>query len=225
VENLVASRSVRVAVVEDDAITRKMLVKILGSTPGFNVVAEFGEGQAAISSLAETLPDMFLVDLGLPDISGIQVVGQVARVCPDCDVLVITNFGDEQSVFSALEAGAKGYLLKGGTEEELRRDIASLREGGSPLAPAVARKVLAKLSNSNRVERNEKRVQAEYALTEREVKILELIGQGHSYDDAAQHCSIKKDTVHAHLKSIYRKLDVHSKTQAVFIARRNNIIS
>jgi DNA-binding NarL/FixJ family response regulator len=91
----------------------------------------------AISGLLACMPDLVLVDLGLPDLPGLKVIEQTKAIRSECDVVVITTFGDEQSVFSALEAGANGYLLKGGTEEELRRDINFLREGGSPLSPAV----------------------------------------------------------------------------------------
>ena len=103
-----SSKLTRVVVVEDDPQIRKLLVNVLQGMPGFTVVAEFGEGRLAIRSLAATLPDLMLVDLGLPDIAGIEVIRQITTVCPECDVLVVTTFGDEPSIFSALEAGASG---------------------------------------------------------------------------------------------------------------------
>jgi len=218
-----SSKLTRVVVVEDDPQIRKLLVNVLQGMPGFTVVAEFGEGRLAIRSLAATLPDLMLVDLGLPDIAGIEVIRQITTVCPECDVLVVTTFGDEPSIFSALEAGASGYLLKGGTEEELRRDIREVRSGGSPLSPAIARKVVNEFSRTRRT-RSRNRTQAP-SLTERETKILELVSRGYSYDETAKQLVITRDTVHSHLKSIYRKLKVHSKMEAVFEARRKNIIS
>ncbi len=219
------SNPVRVVLVEDDAIMRNKIVSVLKTIDGFTVVAEFAQGQMAISGLLACMPDLVLVDLGLPDLPGLKVIEQTKAIRSECDVVVITTFGDEQSVFSALEAGANGYLLKGGTEEELRRDINFLREGGSPLSPAVSRKVLHALSKNKQTKHSSAQINTTRSLTEREVDILELISRGLSYDEAATRCSITRGTVHAHLKSVYRKLNVHSKTQAVFRARQDNIIS
>ena len=212
----------RVVVVEDDEATRKMLIAALEADADYKVVAEFGEGGAALASLKEIKPDLVLIDLGLPDISGIQVIQEIAKTHPKCDVLVITTFGDDHSIFSAFEAGARGYLLKGVTAEELRRDVRHLRDGGSPLSPSVARKLLERLSakKSDQIASQNK----ESSLTPREVEILQFIGQGFSYNETAVHCKITNATVHAHLKSIYRKLAVHSNTEAIYEGRRRKII-
>ena len=214
--------AVRVVVVEDEAATRKMLVAALEASPHYKVVAEFGEGLAALASLKQLAPDLVLLDLGLPDISGIQVIQEIEKAQLNCDVLVITTFGDDRSIFSALEAGAHGYLLKGVTAEELRRDVQLLRDGGSPLSPSIARKLLDSLAakKSNQISAQTEKS----SLTPREVEILQLIGKGFSYNETAAHCQVKNDTVHAHLKSIYRKLAVHSNVEAVYEARRKNII-
>jgi DNA-binding NarL/FixJ family response regulator len=212
----------RIVVVEDDAATRKMLVTALDAEPDYRVVAEFGEGRGAIASIKEIKPDLILVDLGLPDVSGIEIIKAIVATCPECNVLVITAFGDDDSIFSALEAGARGYLLKGVTAEELRRDIRHLRDGGSPLSPSVARKLLDRLSpkKSESVEESNEGS----LLTPREIEILQFVGQGFSYKETAANCKITNATVHAHLKSIYRKLAVHSNLEAVHEARRLKII-
>jgi DNA-binding NarL/FixJ family response regulator len=212
----------RVVVVEDDAATRKMLVDALEADAAYKVVAEFSEGSPAIASIKEIKPDLLLIDLGLPDVPGIQIIREIGATYPKCDMLVITTFGDDHSVFSALEAGARGYLLKGVTSEELRRDVRLLRDGGSPLSPSIARKLLDKLS-ANKSERTAS-PQNEALLTPREIEILRLIGQGLSYNETAVHCKITNATVHAHLKSIYRKLAVHSNTEAIYEGRRRKII-
>jgi DNA-binding NarL/FixJ family response regulator len=212
----------RIVVVEDDAATRKMLVTALEADAEYKVVAEFSEGGTAIASVKDIRPDMMLVDLGLPDISGIQIIREIGATYPKCDILVITTFGDDHSILSALEAGARGYLLKGVTAEELRRDIRLLRDGGSPLSPSIARKVLDRLS-SNKVERRSS-PNSEALLTPREIEILKLVGQGFSYNETAAHCNITNATVHGHLKNIYRKLAVHSNTEAVYEGRRRKII-
>lgn len=213
---------IRVVVVEDDAATRKMLVNALETDVDYKVVAEFSEGRSAVASIKEIKPDLLLVDLGLPDISGIQIIREIGATYPKCDILVITTFGDDHSIFSALEAGARGYLLKGVTAEELRRDIRHLRDGGSPLSPSIARKLLDRLS-ADKSERTGPS-NDDVLLTPRETEVLQLIGQGLSYNETAAHCKVTNATVHAHLKSIYRKLAVHSNTEAVYEGRRRKLI-
>ena len=212
----------RVVVIEDDASTRKMLVNALEADANYKVVAEFSEGGPAIASVKEIEPDLLLIDLGLPDISGVQIIQEIGATYPKCDILVITTFGDDHSIFSALEAGARGYLLKGVTAEELRRDVRLLRDGGSPLSPSIARKLLDRLS-AKKPERVAS-LNNEVLLTPREIEILQLIGQGRSYNETAVHCKITSATVHAHLKSIYRKLAVHSNMEAIYESRRRKII-
>jgi DNA-binding NarL/FixJ family response regulator len=212
----------RVVVVEDDAATRKLLVNALEADAAYKVVAEFSEGGPAIASIKEIEPDLLLIDLGLPDIPGIQIIRDIGATYPKCDILVITTFGDDHSIFSALEAGARGYLLKGVTSEELRRDVQLLRDGGSPLSPSIARKVLDRLSTNKSEQAASPKNEA--LLTPREIEILRLIGQGLTYNETAAHCKITSATVHAHLKSIYRKLAVNSNTEAIYEGRRRKII-
>jgi DNA-binding NarL/FixJ family response regulator len=212
---------IRIAIVEDDPALRKMLVSLLQADPQYTVVAEIADGQAAIAAIPVLAPDIVLVDLGLPDMSGIEVIRKLKTLCPACNVLVVTTFGDEKTVTAALEAGADGYLLKGTALEELRRDIHSLQLGGSPLSPMIARKLLNRLQ-AKPPEKPE--TGGETALTRREREVLEMIAKGFSYAETSEICGIRAATVHSHLKSIYRKLEVHSKTEAVFEARRRSLI-
>ena len=216
------NRPIRTAIVEDDPASRKMIVSLLQADPDYVVVAELAEGNAAIAALAHLALDIALVDIGLPDISGIDVIRTLKALCPECNVLVITTFGDEKTVTAALEAGADGYLLKGTALEELKRDIRALRDGGSPLSPMIARKLLDKLHSKAADEKAE--TAAETALTPREHEILDLIAKGFSYAETSKICGISAATVHSHLKSVYRKLEVHSKTEAVYEARRRKLI-
>lgn len=217
-----AEKPIRIAIVEDDPASRKLLVSILQADPDYAVIAEFAEGNAAISAVPHMKPDIVLVDLGLPDISGIEVIAKLKAIAPDCDVLVVTTFGDEKTVTRALEAGADGYLLKGTALEELRRDIHLLQNGGSPLSPMVARTLLNKLQAKSVSDKQEAANAAK--LTPRERDILEMIAKGFSYAETSKICGISAATVHSHLKSIYRKLEVHSKTEAVYEARRRSLI-
>ena len=215
-------KPIRTAIVEDDPASRKMIVSLLQADPNYAVIAEFAEGKAAIAALADMALDILLVDIGLPDVSGIDVIRKLKALSPGCSVMVITTFGDEKTVTAALEAGADGYLLKGTSLEELKRDIGALRDGGSPLSPMIARKLLNRLQTKAAAEKPE--TGGETALTRREHEILELIGKGFSYAETSKICGISAATVHTHLKSVYRKLEVHSKTEAVYEARRRKLI-
>jgi DNA-binding NarL/FixJ family response regulator len=212
---------VRIAIVEDDPALRKIVVSLLQPDPQYAVVGEFAEGRTAIAEIPRLTVDIALVDIGLPDVSGIDVIRELKASSPNCSILVITTFGDEKTVASALEAGADGYLLKGTALEELKRDIHSIRVGGSPLSPMIARKLLNKLKGDSK---GKPRDSNENSLTPREREILEMIAKGFSYAETSQICGISAATVHSHLKSVYRKLEVHSKTEAVYEARRRSLI-
>lgn len=208
---------VTVALVEDDDEARKRLVSSISSDPSLKLVGEFATGTEALAGLAAGAPDVFLIDLGLPDMPGMQVVKRVADRFPACDILVVTVFGDEESIIGALEAGARGYLLKGALEHDIAEDIRHLRNGGSPLSPVIARQVLKRLVPA-------KSAAMDALLTPRETEILNAIARGFSYAETAGLLHLSVQTVHSHLKNIYRKLAVHSKTEAVFEADRRRLL-
>lgn len=212
---------IRTAIVEDEPELRKMIVSLLQEDPDYHVVAEFAEGAPAVAAIPGLAADIALVDIGLPDMSGIEVIRALKARCPACNVLVVTTFGDEKTVTAALESGADGYLLKGTSREELKRDIRLLQDGGSPLSPMIARKLLNRLRAEPQKRRS---ADAEAVLTAREQQVLEMIAKGFSYNETSKICGISATTVHTHLKSIYRKLEVHSKTEAVYEARRRSLI-
>jgi DNA-binding NarL/FixJ family response regulator len=209
---------VTVALVEDDDEARKRLVASISSDPSLKLVGEFATGTEALAGLAAGAPDVFLIDLGLPDMPGMQVVKRVADRFPACDILVVTVFGDEESIIGALEAGARGYLLKGALEHDIAEDIRHLRNGGSPLSPVIARQVLKRLVPAKAAQA------ADALLTARESEILNAIARGFSYAETAGLLHISVQTVHTHLKNIYKKLEVHSKTEAVFEADRRRLL-
>jgi len=209
---------VTVALVEDDDEARKRLVASIQSDASLRLIGEYRNGAEALAGLAKAAPDVFLVDLGLPDMHGLELVRRVSSKHPACDILVITIFGDEESVIGALEAGARGYLLKGALENDIASDIRHLRNGGSPLSPVIARQVLKRLVP----EPNPPAPDA--LLTPRESEILNAIARGFSYAETAGLMRISVQTVHSHLKNIYKKLAVHSKTEAVFEADRRRLL-
>jgi len=210
---------VRVALVEDDEEARRRLVASIVSHPGFKLVGEWRNGAEALAGLRDSAPDVLLADLGLPDMPGLEVVRFVAARHPECDILVVTIFGDEKTVIAALEAGARGYLLKGALEHDISVDIEHLRNGGSPLSPVIARQVLKRLMPEQPAVHS-----PGSGLTPRETEILNAIARGFSYGEVAGLMKISVQTVHTHLKKIYRKLSVHSKTEAVFEADRRRLL-
>jgi DNA-binding NarL/FixJ family response regulator len=212
------SGPVTVALVEDDDEARKRLVASIHSDPSLTLVGEFATGAAALQGVSAGAPDVFLVDLGLPDIPGLEVVKRIADRFPSCDILVVTVFGDEESVIGAFEAGARGYLLKGALEHDIAEDIRHLRSGGSPLSPVIARQVLKRLVPAKSVHAEDTQ------LTPRESEILNAIARGFSYAETASLLQLSVQTVHTHLKNIYKKLAVHSKTEAVFEADRRRLL-
>jgi DNA-binding NarL/FixJ family response regulator len=217
-----ASSLTRVALVEDDPDARARIVESIRQQSSLQLVAEYSTGSDALTGLESGAPDVLLVDLGLPDIPGLDIVRFVSHRHPECDILVITIFGDEANVLAALEAGARGYLLKGSLQRDIALDIQDLRNGGSPLSPVIARQVLKRL----RPPAPEKKMAADEdtLLTGRESEILNAISRGFSYAETAQMLGVSVGTVHTFLKRIYRKLAVHSKTEAVFEANRLGLI-
>lgn len=212
------SGPVTIALVEDDDEARGRLVASIRSDPSLELVGEYRTGGEAIAGLEGGAPDVFLVDLGLPDMSGLDVVRHIAARHPACEILVVTIFGDEETIIGALEAGAHGYLLKGVLERDIAEDIRQLRSGGSPLSPVIARQVLKRLVAA-------KPAAPAYAqLTAREGEILNAIARGFTYAETGALLHLSVQTVHTHLKNIYKKLAVHSKTEAVFEAERRRLL-
>jgi len=209
------SGPVTIALVEDDDEARGRLVASIRSDPSLKLSGEYRTGSDALAGLDAGAPDVFLVDLGLPDMSGLEVVRHIAAQYPACEILVVTIFGDEESIIAALEAGAHGYLLKGALEHDIAEDIRHLRSGGSPLSPVIARQVLKRLVPAK----------PEYPqLTPRESEILNAIARGFTYAETGELLHLSVQTVHTHLKNIYKKLAVHSKTEAVFEAERRRLL-
>jgi DNA-binding NarL/FixJ family response regulator len=206
---------VTVALVEDDDEARKRLVTSIRSDNSLQLVGEYATSAEALAGLESALPDVFLVDLGLPDMPGLEVVKRIAAVHPSCDILVVTIFGDEESIIGALEAGAHGYILKGALEHDIAEDIRHLKSGGSPLSPVIARQVLKRLLPPQ---------PALAQLTPRESEILNTIARGFTYAETADLLHLSAQTVHTHLKNIYKKLAVHSKTEAVYEADRRRLL-
>lgn len=219
--NDVPTPRVRVALVEDNMGMRDRLVRVLLQAPDLQVCFAADNATDMMAWLDSNPVDVLLVDLGLPDRHGLDVVRHCQQRHPNTDVMVITLFGDETMVLSAIEAGAHGYLLKDGTEDALASHVRDLRAGGSPMTPLIARQLLNRLAGTA--------PQAPAApecdkLSTRELEILQRLARGYTYGEVARLLDIATSTVQSHVKSIYSKLAVHSRAEAVFEARQLGLL-
>lgn len=216
----------RVLIVEDDAAFRNRYAQMLSHDAEFEVVASVGTGGEGLAMLDLRKPDVLLVDLGLPDISGIEVIRHASQTLPKCECMVVTVFGDEEHVLASIEAGAAGYLLKDASEENFLAGIRELINGGSPISPIIARRLLKRFQAESGVEPVEAidGNSAGVALSEREKEILLLASKGFNYPEMGKLMGISPHTVTSHVKKIYRKLAVHSRGEAVFEANRMGLI-
>lgn len=219
-----------VLIVEDTPEFMRRFSDAVLADPGLALAGVVGTGRAAIAMLDAQPPDVMLVDLGLPDIDGVEVIRHAARHHPQCDVLVVTMFGDDQHVVDSIEAGATGYLLKDAGAGPIAASIHELRAGGSPISPSIARRVLARFRISAApmpptpaLQPAPKDVTAS-PLTERETEILRLAAKGLSFETIGELTEISPHTVVAHVKKIYRKLAVHSRGEAVYEASQMGLL-
>ena len=191
----------------------------LARDPRTQVVEKVRTGKDALSRLLLATPDVLLVDLGLPDVHGTEVIRFAARALPECDIMVVTVFGDERNVTASIEAGATGYVLKDCSDGNLIACLLELRAGGSPMSPGIARIVLNKMRLGSRAEPTPKRsnegANPLSALTARETDVLRLLSRGYTYSEVGDQLGISVHTVGTHIKNSYRKLAVRSGTAAV----------
>jgi len=209
---------IRLAIVEDQDRTREGLAILLRGMPGCRLVGAFESMERALRELKNEPPHVALLDIQLPGMSGIEGVRLLKERFPDLQVLMLTVFADNDHVFEAICAGASGYLLKDTPPERLTEAIRELHAGGAPMSPEIARKVVGMFGKVAPPRKEEHR------LSPREVELLKLLAEGHSYKTAAKALSISIDTVRFHIRNIYDKLHVHSKSEAVIQALRQGIV-
>jgi DNA-binding NarL/FixJ family response regulator len=217
---------ISIVIVEDEPEFRRRFAQIIESEPSMQLVgvaANRREAQAIID--AEDF-NVLLIDLGLPDGNGIDLIRHVSQKKPDADIMVVTVFGDEQHVVSSIEAGATGYILKDSTPADVVSCIRLLRAGGSPVSPVVARSVLRAIRNRIGVSSPATRSAApeNNPLSARETEILQLLAKGMSFGEIGEILGISPHTVTAHIKKTYRKLAVHSRGEAVYEATQMGLL-
>ncbi|TCS38522.1 LuxR family two component transcriptional regulator [Paucimonas lemoignei] len=216
---------IRVLIVEDDAVTRTALSLSIQAEPTLMLAGAFDSMQPALEWMHTGAMDVLLTDLGLPDGSGVDVIRACRRLHPHCDIMVLTMSANEADVVACIEAGACGYLLKDGPKNDIARSVLSMREGGSPMSPLIARMVLERIrAPKPSPAPHEKKSRAVVQLTKREIAILDLIARGETYGNIATMLSVSVGTVQTHIKSIYSKLSVHSRGEAVFEAQRRGLL-
>lgn len=207
----------KVLLVEDNEPTRERLAGVITKTPGLELIGEAGTLALAQALLRQELPDVLLTDLGLPDGSGIELIKEVRSASQNVEAMVISVFGDERNVIAALEAGAAGYILKDDSLEQIGGSIQQLLDGGSPISPSIARHLLRRFQKPPEPEEDTAEV-AKSPLSARETDVLTAVAKGYTYNEIADILNISFHTVSSHIKHIYRKLEVSSRSEAVFEA-------
>src|SRR5215216_3329460 len=205
---------IKVAIIEDQHEIREGLRFLIHSTEGYNCVGGFESMEEALPVLGGNLPDIVLTDIGLPDMSGIEGTRLMKERWPDLVVVALTIYDDDERIFEALCAGASGYLLKKTPPARLIECLKEAMDGGAPMSPEVASRVVSLFRTIRPPEK------ADYHLTPHEVRLLKLLVEGHSYKTAAAELRSSVNTVGFHMRNIYRKLQVHSKSEAVVKAMR-----
>ena len=220
----------RVVVLEDDPDTRSYFEACLDAHPGFDRVGSFETLAAARHWFSSTahVADVLLTDLALPDGNGITLIEHITRTRPGCDCLVISVFGDEDTVVRCIEAGAVGYLHKDAAPADIAQTLLEVKAGASPISPMIARKLLTRwrglppaVNSPDQPHRPDESVH----LSDRETQVLDLIARGYAYAEIARLTGTTINTVQTHIKHLYGKLAVHSRSEAVFEASRMGLLS
>jgi len=210
-----------IIVVEDTKTTRYRLVSLLDGQNGCKVVASMESAEEALDYLAGNCIDLVVLDLGLPGLSNDLAVKAIKTACPDMDILVYTATADDDKVFTVLKAGATGYLLKDAQPMEIIAAVEEIKAGGSPMSPAIARKVLGEFQ---RLPAQQELQGIISPLSKREREILVLLYRGCSFTHIADKLCISPHTVHAHIRKIYFKLHVNSRSQAIYEALQQKLL-
>ncbi len=211
-------KSIKVLIADDHTVVREGLRALIDTEPGLELVGEAVDGEEAVFKARVSKPDVILMDLVMPRMSGIEAIGQIRKEVPEARILVLTSFAEDQKIFSAIEAGALGYLLKDASPEDLLRAIRDVCHGESSLDPSVAHKLIGRIRGPIEAPQVE-------VLTERELEVLRLIAKGLSNQGIAKKLFISEPTARTHVSNILRKLHLPNRTQAALFALREGLAS
>ncbi|MFO8010013.1 MAG: response regulator transcription factor [Dehalococcoidia bacterium] len=213
---------IKILIADDHIVFRQGTRALLEQEPDLEVVGEAGDGEEAVNLAIELNPDVAIIDIAMPVVDGIAATKRIKEECPDINVLILSAYDDDQFVFRLLKAGAAGYLLKSVPSSELITAIRAVKAGDSILHPAIARKVLSRFVPSS--DRPKEHVKPG-VLNQREVDLLTLVARGASNKEIANEFNVSVRTVQSHLRHIFRKLGVNSRTEAVVYALREKWIN
>jgi len=215
---MTAESPIRVLIADDHTVVRDGLAAVLSRRPDITVVGEASNGVEAVEKAGQLHPDVILMDLRMPEMDGAEAMRRIRQRDPDVRFLVLTTFDNDEYIFEAIQAGAKGYLLKDASREDLFRAVAAVYRGESLIQPAVASRVLDRF-----VELSQRTVPGE-TLSEREIEVLRLMARGAANKEIAAALVISESTVKTHIANIFQKLDVNDRTEAVTTALQKGII-
>jgi len=209
---------IRVLIVDDHPVVREGIGSMLKKETDFRVVGEASNGLEALEKARELSPDVVLMDLRMPEMDGVEAISRIRAEKPDIKFIILTTYSDDEYIFKGIAAGARAYLLKDAPRDELFKAIRMVSRGESLIQPVVASRVLDKLAELSR------KTPAADTLSDREIEVLRLMAGGESNKDIADHLSITQSTVKTHITSIFQKLNVTTRTEAVTNALKKGII-
>ena len=211
--------NIKVTIFEDNTNLRRGLTTLINGSDGFECAGAFGNCDNLIKNITDSKPDVVLMDIEMPGMDGIEAVKMLKPQFPEIKILMETIFEDDEKVFQSICNGAEGYILKNTPPAQILEAIKEILEGGAPMTPSIASKVLAMFKSGTSFPKDES-----YNLTDREREILKYLVDGMSYKAVADKCFVSLDTVSTHVKNIYKKLQVHSKSEAVSKAIKGKIV-
>jgi two-component system, NarL family, response regulator LiaR len=211
-------KHISIAIVEDNEEIRKSLVAFMQNADGILCIGQYANAETALKEIPEILPDVVLMDIGLPKMNGIECIRQLKPLCPSVQFMICTIYDEDEKIFDALEAGANSYILKRSKPDQLVDAIRDLYEGGSPMSSDIARKLVLSFQKKQTPDRTS------FGITPREAEILDLLAEGLSYKEIAAKIFISVKTIRKHIYNIYEKLHVHSRLEAInkFFGKKYN---
>lgn len=210
---------IKVTLFEDNPSLRMGLFHLINGSSGFVCSGAFANCSNLLKNIKDTKPDIVLMDIGMPGINGIEAVKMIRDKYPDLKILMQTVFEDDEKIFDSILAGANGYILKNAGPSYILEALKEILEGGAPMSPVIATRVLKMVSHARPEHKKET-----FNLSEREIEILSCLVKGMSYKLIADACLISVDTVRVHIRNIYSKLHVNSKGEAIITAIKSNIV-
>jgi DNA-binding NarL/FixJ family response regulator len=210
---------IKTAIIEDQRDIREGLTMLINGTDGYTCTGSYRSMEEALAQINRALPDVVLSDIGLPGMDGIEGIKRLKERYPKMFILMLTVYDDDDRIFDALCAGACGYLLKRTSPARLLESLKEAVTGGAPMSPEIAARVISLFRDIRPPER------ADYELTPHEVRLLKLLVEGHNYTTSAQELNVSINTIKFHIRNIYDKLQVHSKSEAVAKALRDRLVN